>query len=234
MNRLKFLVLIIVAIMSTPVDAKDIYMTASDANNLKIIPDEVVDSIFTLEQNYYAFYGDTVVTSSEIDYQFSGFQFQKVEDVTQFFYSHEEQKNIAQSVIKIIFPMEPAWVFIITVFAYYFFFGYLMLKIDAVAAVAAVVASAAVAAVPAAVPVAVPAAAVAAVPVVAVVAVAVVAVAAAVNEKFGKITFFITSIIVMAVVSYIYMTPVFITACVAGLAIALILNGLSSARTKAE
>lgn len=194
-----------------------VFVKASDTAGVQkiVIPNEVYNEKYTLEQNEQAFISGSYLLPSEIFLEFDGFYSQKIQEIREIRY--EKGKKIQLVTTKIpLAEKKIAWVIIFTTFLCYTLFSYLFRRFKKDVAVVAVVAL--VAALALAVAVAVSPAVAAA----AAVAVAATTVGVTKDKYFYNI-WIICSVIAMSIVWYLF-TPLFLVCSVAGILVGYLLG----------
>lgn len=203
---------------------------------------KIMNDNYSAQQNSDAYQGNMVVVSSMSDYLFDGFYSQKVLKQTILFYSQKENKNITREDIKPVSEMKLSWKVTLLIFLYYLVFGYLILKLSysknphifsvsntlgslsAIISIIGCILFFTKILPESGIPVWLTLLG----------GMFTVYIVSLINKKIHKILFFILSVLTMGLVSYLYTTPLFITACVVGLAFALVIRSRQVNLSKPE
>jgi hypothetical protein len=248
MKKLLFSLLVIT--IATTINAQS-YIRASDhVNHLiphaepgdsatVVVPDEIINSDFSLEENIKAYQGDTLVVANFNSLKFKGFLSQEMLKENKLFFSQKEKKNVVREDSKPISEMKLSWRTIIVMFLYYLIFGYLVLKVknsDIITKSFSILLLSSLFSF--VVIVAIFFKIIAPHPTALVWVIWLVSMLISNNLTFDKkrlkVLFFVLSLLAMGIVSYILSTPLFITCCIAGLALALLIRSREVSLAKPE
>jgi len=147
MKKILLMIIFTCAFINLNAQENTVFVKVSDSASPRkiVIPNEVYNEKYTLEQNEQAFVSGSYPLYSEIFLEFDGFYSQKIQEIEEIRY--EKGKKIQLVTTKIpLGEKKIAWVIIITTFLCYRLFSYLFRKIkkEAEAAVGVAVVSIAV------------------------------------------------------------------------------------------
>jgi hypothetical protein len=202
---------------------------------------KIMNDNYSAQQNSRAYQGDTLIVSSYNDYQFQGFKSKKVEIQKILYYSQKDNKNVEGEKTIPSSPLEINWVLIMSVFLYYLVFGFWVLKskdvIFALALTSAFIFLSSFLLVPVLVLVPVFFAPIGIFAFFFALFASLFAMLAAYftnSNKKIRLLFYILSLLGMGILSYFYVSPLFIVCCAAGLGLALFIKSRQVNLSKPE